>query len=167
MGFPTKTDALAAGYLPARQPSIVYRAFEIKSVDVSGTRSIGYRYAVLIDEPWSMLAPGCPERPDLPQGRFGEAEPVWLTDDRNQVGQPGCFAVMYAPGVWETGVAQARRAIDAVLDARPALRDWIERYEAERDAEEARIARDRAERDARYEARRAARLAARQAGPAA
>ena len=105
--FDTTADAIAAGY-QAAHPRVLeqYRGHMIKIVDTSGADSFGYAFGVR----------GFPSDELILAGHkrtavFGHTVTVW-TNDLNQVGQPGSFRPMFAPGQLEIAVQKVRDAID-------------------------------------------------------
>lgn len=65
--FRTKQEAIEAGYRPVNRQA---------DTDTSGPNSFGYSYRNKAGE---------------------ETVTVWLTEDLNQLRQPGCFVPMYPP----------------------------------------------------------------------
>lgn len=67
--FRTLQEALDAGYTKPNRKT---------DQDTSGPGSFGYQFTA-------------------PDGRTTEA--VWLSEDTNKIGQPGCFVVLFPPAV--------------------------------------------------------------------
>jgi hypothetical protein len=65
--FATKEDAIAAGYRPVNRKT---------AKDTSGPNSFGY---------------------DFQDSEGNETVTVWLTEEKNKLGQKGCFLPMYPP----------------------------------------------------------------------
>lgn len=122
--FPTIEDALAAGYRKPRRGGALHH-----DRDISGGNSFGYAY----EEP----------------GTGRRTVTVTLTEERNRLGRPGCFAALFPPsdedqpcsieeaqtiasaaGV-ETAIRTSRRCPDGYLVLR-----WTERTGLDTTAEQ-------------------------------
>lgn len=111
--FKKYSDAADAGFTV---PLVTerYRGFIIKSTDTSGSNAYGYSYAIIACTDDSILDAVALYHAGVTPIRecFGRTREVWLSEERNQIHQPGCFVVRYAPGIWAAGVQAAKRAVD-------------------------------------------------------
>jgi len=144
----TRAEAESAGFTVARQKLIErYRHFELYSFDVSGNHEIGYRFEIRLTTP--LWASGR-HIDDIEPAEFvmnDEAQRVpvlarsvrvWMPQEKNLIGQPGAFAIMYQPGAIEQAKEQGRAAVDAIYRQFPLIQAREARLKAEREIVEAR-----------------------------
>ena len=110
--FDSVADAIGAGYVSVRagQELAHYRGYAIVGSDTSGRRWFGYRFGVRAHPSDDLIRSGARSL-----GPFGSTVTVW-TQDRNQLGRPGSFRVMFAPGALDQAIAEAQSSIDAALN---------------------------------------------------
>jgi hypothetical protein len=148
--FNLRTEALAAGFAPARTIRVEHRGFEIVARDCSGPHSQGYRYTLAIGSGRHELF-GLDAAPLAWKSRT-YSQSVWLRQELCQIGTPGSFTQMFGPELDE-GIASGIAVIDAWVDADPGRRAIVE---AQEQAEEDREIRQAAKRQARMDRRAAA-----------
>jgi len=128
MRFKNLEDARAAGY--TREVAVLHRGVVICSIDISGGSEYGYSYAVGV-RTWRNWEPQTSAAFNaLREMKFARAETVWLTNEPNQLGQPGSCLQMYSAESWASGVAAAKLAIDQWMDADTEAAESLTAYEA-------------------------------------
>lgn len=148
--FKSISDAIAAGYVHANGQLGEYRGCKILARDTSGPHSIGYSYGVSTAVPASIDGNMCIDI--WSDKTFGESVKVW-SDDKNRVGNPGSFCVMFDPTTLAASLQGARDWIDAFYAANPAAASRLLEHDAMIAASNARHAAKRLARQEKVAAR--------------
>lgn len=115
--FQSVDDAIAAGWHPAKARTVeMYRGIKISSGPRTGSR----------EQVYSMVLYADPCSPDVPHDacktqRQYRSQLVWIDTARGSAGRIGAYVDMYAPDVWDAGIAAQRAAIDRCLAEHPAF----------------------------------------------